>query len=62
MSPSWTTGPRWRVGGGDLRARQAGRQIGVIRLKHVPGAYGVLMHLDSGKQDVFDPTQLFPTS
>lgn len=56
-------GPRWRVGCGDHREGQAGQQIGVISLKHVHGGgYGVLMHMDSGKQDIFSPMQLFPVT
>jgi len=59
---TWTPvedGQYLRVGSGDQRAGQRGRQIGVIALKHSPG-YEVVMQLDNGRIESFAPMQLFP--
>lgn len=50
---------RFLVGAGDSRAGQLGVAIATIAVKGARG-YGVIIHLDSGKQDCFDPQQLFP--
>ncbi|MCQ9618340.1 hypothetical protein L1889_18035 [Paenalcaligenes niemegkensis] len=50
---------RWVVGAGDGRMGQGGVAIATIGFKHAAG-YEVVLHLDNGKQDSFNPHQLSP--
>lgn len=52
-------GARWIVGGGDRRAGLRGKCIGIVSLRHA-GGYEVVLQLDNGKVDSFNPWQLFP--
>lgn len=51
--------PRYRVASGNSYAGQVGDAIASIGLKH-SGGYVVVLHLDSGEQQSFNPMQLFP--
>lgn len=50
---------RYAVASGDARMGQTGLAIASIGLKHA-GGYEIVLHLDNGKQDSFNPLQLFP--
>ncbi|MBN3761294.1 hypothetical protein [Burkholderia sp. Ac-20365] len=53
--------PRYVVAAGDKRTGQRGSGVATIGVKHARG-YGVVVQLDSGKLDVFDPMQLLPAT
>lgn len=52
---------RWRVADGARRyLGLIGTEVGVVALRNVHGAYGVLLSFDDGSRALFHPMSLFP--
>lgn len=51
-------GPRYIVGSGDKRMGQRGQLVATVGIKH-GGGYVVVLNLDNGKLDSFNPMGVF---
>lgn len=60
FTPSCLGRRYWRLYGRPARAGQSGLELGVVALKGVHGAYGVLLQWPDGKTSLHHPDECYP--